>query len=184
MAAREARIRAARYQCGAELLKLVKTHLKIKWDWRALTRNPLITWEHVQAHPNLPWNWEWLSMNPNITWEHVQARPDLPWNWEGLSFKPNVTWEHVQAHPDLPWCWDRLSWNPNITWELVQAHPNKPWTWEELSANPFESGRARVCRRHLAAYRIQRRWRRAVTDPTHRLCKRAQWRRTERPLAS
>ena len=49
-----------------ELIKLLNTFPDKEWDWYALSRNPNITWNIVEANPNKPWDWDGLSQNLNI----------------------------------------------------------------------------------------------------------------------
>jgi hypothetical protein len=32
--------------------------------------------DYIAQHPDKNWNYYYLSKNPNITWEHVQYNPD------------------------------------------------------------------------------------------------------------
>jgi hypothetical protein len=44
---------------------------KCKWDWRRLSKNPLITWDIVVTNPDKPWDWWSISRNPIINWSIV-----------------------------------------------------------------------------------------------------------------
>ena len=58
-----------------------------------------------------PWYYRALSINPNITWEIVEANQDKDWDYDGLSFNPNITWEIIQANQDKPWYYKYLGEN-------------------------------------------------------------------------
>ena len=127
----------------------------IPWDWYGLSMNPIITWEIVRAHPDKHWDWYWLSQNPNITWDIVRANPDKPWSWYGLTKNPNITWDIVRANLEKPWSWFWLSQNSSFL----------------LSGTEQKQIIVMCCREHQAAKRIQKAWRRAISDPCFRLCK-------------
>ena len=145
------------------------------WNLRVLSRNSNITWDIIEANPDKPWSWYYLSKNLNINRENLVANPDKPWDWWQISFNPNITYEFIEAYPDKPWDWYELSCNPNITWEIIKDNPDKPWNWFEIFNNLFikdkECFMERKHREHMAAFRIQTRWRRAYEDPTYTLCK-------------
>ena len=146
-----------------------------EWHWWCLSINPNITWDIVQANPNKPWDWRCLSWNPNITWDIVQANPDKPWRWMSLSSNPNITWDIVRANPDKDWDWGALSNNPQVTWDVVQANLDKPWGWSVLSlnSNVLRYPLAEIERnawRFIAAWRIQRAFKKAYSNPEYKMC--------------
>jgi hypothetical protein len=84
---------------------------------------------------------EAISQNPNITWEIVEANPEWPWDYPWLSGNPNITWEIVQANPDKNWCFEQLGTNnPNITWDIIDANPDAPWDYHKLSWKQIPAG--------------------------------------------
>ena len=73
-----------------------------KWDWYAISKNPIITWEIVTSNPDIPWNWWGLSANPNITWDIVKDNPEKTWKMLiGSSMNPQITWDIVTSYPDV-----------------------------------------------------------------------------------
>ena len=124
----------------------------------------------------LPWDYAAMSSNPSITWEVVQANPDEPWDWNNLSSNPSITFDLVEAHPEKPCNWEFLSSNPSITFDNVVANPGKPWDWRGLSMNPrmlvSKADEARIGKTRRLVTRFQRRWRACNADPSHPFCQR------------
>jgi hypothetical protein len=76
----------------------------------------------------------------------------------------------------MPWDLSLLSENPNITLNIVQANPNKKWCWYGISSNPQvlkvpPAEIERTAWRFIAAWRIQRAFKEAYYNPTHKFCK-------------
>ena len=90
-------------------------------------------------------------------------------NCAGISANPNITMEMILADPTKPWSWAGISANPNLTMEIILANLTKPWFWYGISSNAFikekEAIRDIECKKHLAAYKIQTRWRNALVNP-------------------
>lgn len=128
-------------QLNMDWFSYILKHPKKNWNWEAISSNPNITWEIVQAYPKKKWDYTSLATNPNITWEIIQAHPEMPWTsrrcWQGdpISYNPTIPWEIVQSNPRR-WNWRGLSANPNISWEIIQAHPTAPWDWLSVAVNP------------------------------------------------
>ena len=97
-------------------------------------------------------------------------------DWFALSQNPNITFEFVKENMDKPWDWSALSRNPNITVDIVKDNPDKPWNLSDLNENPnillsIDDLVTIVKRDHFASV-IQRVWRKAISDPSHLVCKR------------
>lgn len=113
----------------------IKHFGKIEHFFSWLSRNPKLTWQHIQAYPTRVWNWYSISRHPNITWDIVVAHPEMPWKYKGLSLNRNITMEIVLAHPEKPWDYLSLSRNPNVTWEHVKADLEANWDWGALCSD-------------------------------------------------
>ena len=58
--------------------------------------------KYIENHPEKYWNWYAISCNPNITMEYIDAHandPKKPWIWDAISRNPNLTTEYIDAHP-------------------------------------------------------------------------------------
>ncbi len=82
-----------------------------------LCRNPLLTWELIQAHPEIPWDYATLSKHPAITPAIVKENPSIPWDPVELCKNPNFHWENLKPLiPDIT-SDVGLAQNPNLSWE-------------------------------------------------------------------
>lgn len=88
-----------------------------------------------------PWNWCAISGNPNITMDFINANSDKPWSWCAISSSPSITLDIINAYPDKPWEWGwrGISRNPNITADFIVANLDLPWDWDGISCNTFGS---------------------------------------------
>jgi hypothetical protein len=103
----------------------------------------------------------------------VRKIPDKPWDYMGLSFNPSITYRDVLSDPDKPWDYMGLSLNPNITYRDVLSDPDKPWDYYSLSCRliiPTLPDQEEFATRWIAACRIQRHWKRAISDPQMSMC--------------
>ena len=78
--------------------------------------------------------------------------------------------------------WTEYYWNEfilknedKIDWLQLSSNSNKPWDWHGLSENLFKKNKERFMERkhleHIAAFRIQCKWREANEDPRYELCR-------------
>ncbi len=117
--------------------QFILDNLQERWDWWALSCNPVVTMTMVRSHPHLPWNYTGLSVNPNLTWGDVVSNLWQPWDWECISAHKCVTMSIVVAYPDLPWEYIGLTRNPNITFEMMFIdYSDRPWYIPSMSLNP------------------------------------------------
>ena len=81
--------------------------------------------------------------------------------------------DFVEAHPEKDWDWAQISRNQNLTMDFIEAHLDKNWDWWEISKNPlnYEQRYIDKIHKHLMAFRIQCKWRRAYYNPEHQICK-------------
>ena len=139
-------------------IKFVVQNLHRPWSWRAISRNPGITWADVQKYPDLPWDWEYLSINPNTIPEIIDANLEKPWKWEIMLQNESITVEFVFKHkdkswkiehyhdlanrqniekyPDIPWPWHELHLRRDFDWGIVSKFADKPWNWSALTDRP------------------------------------------------
>ena len=148
---------------------------RIGYDLRDYIKNILCKEfiEFIKNNPDRPWDWWEISSNPNITWGIIEANPDEPWDWMVISRNRNITLEIIEANPDEPWDWWEISSNPNITWEIIEANPDRLWDWWGISSNRlyYEKRYNKLARQHLAAFRIQSHFRRAIYNPEYKKCR-------------
>jgi len=127
------------------------------WNWRLISKNPIITWDIIRTNPKKPWNpnitkrikreiqdqqfpsnfnSEWHDASRIAIWEHIKSTSEKSWHWRGVSKNPNVTWDIIQENPGKPWYWSDISLNPNVTWDIIQENPGKRWDWYGITVNP------------------------------------------------
>lgn len=175
----------------------VMQHFNLGWCMGCLSRNPNVRMQNVRDHAYLNWNYRFLSRNKTLTLSDVLNHcipteyPEIPaindrhvngnmtdWHWPSLSKNMKVSMKQIIAHPDLPWDWDGLSQNENIRLSDVRGNLNLPWNMSYVMANPFIHDRdeyiEKYTREHMAALRIQLRWRKIATDPSSLVCHRIQ----------
>jgi hypothetical protein len=149
--------------------------------WNELSKNPGIPIDFILAHPEKPWDFRGVSQRPDLIIDHVLAHVDKPWSWYHLTIHPNITARNMFAHRDLPWSWDYIYTKRDVAFGDILDHPNLVrWrAWQvALSKGPdlfkvrsTDLDYVALVRRHLAARRIQRRWREAIANPSYQLCR-------------
>lgn len=110
------------------------------WDFKALSKNPNITWEIIMKnfyHPitgvALPWDDVEISHNPNITWEIVMNNPIHPitkkrfkWYWYGLTQNPKIDFKKIIS---LDYYYGEkiainyIGYFPGLTVEIIDEDP-------------------------------------------------------------
>lgn len=186
-------------------LKDIRARPDLPWCWAALSRNPNMRFAFVLQHLDMPWCWKSLSINAGITMADIETYPCLPWSWRSLSNNPNISLQFVQTHLYRPWRWDyaQLSANKGLQASEVFSHSlfcnldpkilaknvcmaiadikHTSCNASMFRDNPFINERkqlvAKYAREHMAAYKIQQKWRSVVIDPSHDLCCRIQFHR-------
>lgn len=123
------------------------------WKWRHFAR--CTTWPVFKKKMHLPWFWyaadvhikteDFLQEDVEILKEY-----DVLFNWVKLTMIIDVN--IINAHPDLPWTPEFLQWN-KTTWKT--------------KIEPVEE----CARKWFAANTIKRFWKRAISDPSFKLCK-------------
>jgi hypothetical protein len=149
----------------------------IHWSWYAVSCNPNVVFsEHVIGNPMYPWHPFAISGHKNTRIVDIEGFPEFPWDWQGISGNPNVNVAFVSRHLDKDWDWERLSTNPGIDFKAVVENPQLPWNWRAFARNPnaLEIDHDEYndyVEMHIAANRIKRRFRKAMSDPRYILCR-------------
>lgn len=173
--------------------EILTTYPLLPWNGYTLSANKHVTLALVLAHPEMIWDWATLSRHVNITLEMMEEHPELPWDFDAAAGNPNAsTWQQlgtIAKKSHTPSFWTHFLQNPNITLEDIMANinfltpnPNLEYLtfWDTIVYNQFPHQRLLIlvahARRHMAAYRLQKWWRSAISHPARSLCWRAQWR--------
>lgn len=155
----------------------------LPWRMRGLSWNPTVNFErHILPHLDaVDWSWSGISRNPSVRLQHVLDHPELPWDWSSLTCgNPNIGVQDILQNPHLPWHLSDLGRNVNVTYsDVVNNTPCISWNWKELSINSrifqvrvADQDYQNAARDHVAAVKIQRLWKRSISDPAFHLCKR------------
>lgn len=129
-------------------LEYIETHPEIKWSTeRYIARLP-IEKARDQIGSYGKCEMQALSQNPNITPEFIDAYIHKLWDFERIgTCNPNLTPEFVLKHKEENWDWTTLHTNPVVTTRLVEQTLDKPWRWNgafrmvrENDNEPFEYG--------------------------------------------
>lgn len=150
-------------------------HSTLPWSYGGLSINKSLKYKDMMRHPDLPWNSFNVSRKVE-SFEDVLALPQYPWSWTELSSNKCVMFKDVLAHLHLPWVWSKLSSTLNVSLGTVLDNPQLPWDWNGLCINPhlFEvtnEMRVKYARKTLAANKIARNWKRAISDPNYNICR-------------
>lgn len=134
----------------------------------------------------------WVDHSRRATWEVIRKSPDLPWRYtavkleiyepsdvEFLLDKDDINWTRLSATADADiiletkhvghWNWSAVSVNPTLRYDHVIDNPELPWTYSMVPAEQFSE---ELARRWMAAFKIQLYWRRAISCPLYRSCRR------------
>ena len=80
-----------------------------------------------------------------------------------------VPLEIISKMPDIKWNWRMMSTRPDLTPEFVESNLDRPWFWRGIAFNSFTGTKKEfvesAARDHLAAYKIQQAWNKAITNP-------------------
>jgi hypothetical protein len=134
-----------RVKFANHILTLLCAHRSARWNWKKVSANPNIRWEHILAHPDLPWDYVGFSRNPNLTEEILRAN-DYKWNWNVIGANKSLNWYYLaEGYIDgLPISRMQLSEHPVTTWAKiclpqVRAGGRRRgirWDWRGISRNP------------------------------------------------
>jgi hypothetical protein len=148
-------------------LHYILSNQHMPWNWKALSRHPSLTMDHVVDHPHLPWDMEHillncafssyhlsqfdgskqhyrlLSKNPHNTLPILRKYHTKPWSWsdlaQNIAFAPHVVYPHRQEFPR--WRWDLSMRNPRLTWSFyhfIRKEIVIPHQFQNLVKNNFE----------------------------------------------
>lgn len=115
---------------------------QVPWSWSAISANPAVTVEMVQAFPDAEWVWgaNSLSKYMKINVEIIKMFEDK-WNWgfDGLSCNEHLTLEILETFSDAKYEWHwgdhGISSNPALTVEIIKRFPDKVWSVFGISRN-------------------------------------------------
>lgn len=151
------------------------------WDFSVIVINP-ITENHINFFRffkhKIP-QWKWHHHARHVPWQVFKQTIDLPWMWDVYDvpvkteeFLPDDVWV-IMLLSDL--CnWIHLTINVHIN--IINEHPNLPWRFDHLQWNkttwktPVQTVE-KCIREWIAANTIKRYWKRAISDPSFKLCK-------------
>jgi dUTP pyrophosphatase len=128
-------------------------HLIPDWKWHYIAKGT--HWSVFKKALHLPWLWfigDVRIRTKEFLPEDVCILRDFEilCNWVKLSIYVHV--DIIHAHPDLPWSTEFLQWNRS--------------TWK-TPVEPIE----KCIRDWVAANRIKTSWKRAISDPSFKMCR-------------
>jgi hypothetical protein len=88
--------------------QLFESNKELLWDYEFLSNSNYITWNMIRNNLNKPWNLKKISRNKIITIEHVLDSPFLRWDWDELTLNENMTFDVIIKHIRKPWSTDLL----------------------------------------------------------------------------
>ena len=149
------------------------------WDFASMNIKP-ITVEHIpffrMFKTRIP-QWKWHHHARNLQWSALRESLDLPWIWEIAhvkidNFKDDDIWI-VQLLSDL--C-DWIYLTINVPIHIINAYPRLPWRrdylqWNKTNWNTPIQPIEKCIREWVAANTIKRYWKRAISDPSFKVCK-------------
>lgn len=151
------------------------------WDWTNITMHKNIHIEHILMSPYLPWDWKVLHYNPNIIGRLSQptqhTQPIFPVSDSIWMTEPELEKIVQDVHP---FNCSKVTCNPNMTYHFFKKHlyhKFKNWSsnWSQLSRNQgllFSTSDAiKLCTEYFAAQKIQKAWKKCITDPDFKLCR-------------
>jgi hypothetical protein len=137
-----------------------------------------------------------LTQNKSVSMELIMETMDLPWNLNekgerlplpvgycdklrlGHTAKDRDNWNYIESVCNPYWTWDDMApkldkWMIDSRWPDVFGR----WFFQNWSENPaiMNTSAEKVfdsLRKYLAATRIQRTFRRCISSPSHKMCKR------------
>lgn len=124
-------------------------------------------WRIIHGNKDLPWNFYFLNMTSPVEFNDSDA--DFLYdnvtclNWNHLSEILDFT-RTISKHPDLPWNFLHVSRNKTVTYMDVLKFPSMNWDHSVLQLE-------RDRHEWNAANTIKKFWKRCVTDPQYKMCK-------------
>jgi hypothetical protein len=151
-----------------------------RYKYFALSGNKYLTRNDVNAHPHENWNGIRLLENKIKTLDEIVNHFDnecvISDDYIKISMIPHLRIDEILKHGNIYWSWLHLSeYLETISIEDVEARPELPWSWHHLSRNPkilevSDKEYEEAAKAIIAANKIKRQFRRAMTDPTYTMC--------------
>lgn len=149
------------------------------WDFTSMNIKPITT-EHLpffRMFKNRIPQWKWHHHARNLNWSALRKSIDLPWIWDIEhvkidEFTNDDVWI-IQIMSDL--C-DWIQLTINIPIRIINENPGLPWRrdylqWNRTTWNTPVHSIEKCVREWVAANTIKRYWKRALSDPSYKLCK-------------
>ena len=150
----------------------IARNLDKKWDWDTIVRYSKINQEVIDKYPQFPFNFNTYDIifNEYFTFDFIKKNLKTLYNSIGFSYYAKM--EDIVNNPDIEWFYEYISENNNLTFEFINKNLDKGWDWCSISGNTFnyEKRYSELVKKHLAAFRIQSHWNRAIFDPDYKLC--------------
>lgn len=140
-----------------------------RYDYHAwIDHSSRASWNVIKNHPELPWIF--YHVIPDVKSQEdidfiVNNNPEM-WNWAELSLKVPV--EFVISNRHLHWNWSDVSSNKTLTWNQVIENPEIPWDYSRVPAETLDDI---LSRKWIAASKIKRYFKRAISDPSYNMCR-------------
>jgi hypothetical protein len=162
-----------------EFLRLYKH----RYDETAWTdHSKRVKWKLAKDSPDLPWQYQYIK--PDILDQsdaHALERIQTSIDWMKMS--QTVDAHIILENKHLPWFWKIVSMNPTLTFEQVIMNPDIQWYYARV---PEQTLTPTLARKWMAALKIQKIWRRCISDPSFELCRKRlleEWREFEENVA-
>lgn len=133
----------------------------------------------------------WIDHSRRVNWKLAKTCPDLPWQYELIKpeiidqtdikvledIRESVDWillsktvdtKLILSNKHLPWFWNTVSMNQTLTFEQVIDNPDIHWFYSRVPDETFTVG---LARKWMVCFKIQRAWKRAVSNPGYTLCR-------------
>lgn len=124
-------------------------------------------WKLIKSNMDLPWVFRFVRIEKpeDFTENDVSFLYSNPghWDWEHLSEMLDFE-KIISKHPTLPWYPEYMSKNSTVSYRHVTQFPDIQWN---LNLIRLEEDK----REWYAAEVIKRYWKRSVTDPAYKLCR-------------
>jgi hypothetical protein len=159
-----------------------KNHVDLLWDHLSAVA-PLQT---VHRFPQLSWDQTIIryrenpSLRPQTSMyycdlQYIIDHPNEPWDWYAVTCRNDITPQVVEQHPHLPWVQEILQRHFCTPQDFI----TRPKDWMPLPRKSaykhlfsFQNEIQEFAIRHMAAWRIQQAFLKALYDPKMLICQR------------
>lgn len=143
-------------------------HYRTRYDFQSwVDHSSRVSWSALLKSPDLPWVYS--SIHPFINsaddLQFVRDHDPALWNWNLLSDVTPV--DLILSNQDLPWNWHVVSTNSTVTYRTVVENPGVPWYYTLVPPEELDD---LLARQWIAASHIKRLFRRAISDPSYKMC--------------